>query len=75
MSQQEVLEVLEKHRVPLSLKEICEILGDINFPNETKISATIKRMMDYDEIKVIELDRKLAMKFYKCKRRMRLYYV
>ena len=71
MGQAEVIEVLEKSKVPLSSKEIAIILKD----TECKINYILNRLYKYNEIEIIELNKELAMKFYKCKRRMRLYYL
>lgn len=71
MGQQEVIEILQKAKKPLSRTEIAERL------NETaiKISILIRRMLKYGEVKCIEINRKQALKYYNCKRRMRIYYV
>lgn len=72
MGQQEIIEVLEKSKVPLSLKEICDQLGE---SCERKVSMRLKTLIDYNEVKVIQLHKDLAMKFYKSKRGLRLYYL
>lgn len=71
MGQAEVIDVLEKSKLPLSSKEIATILNEA----EDKINHTLNRLYKYHEIEIIELNKELAMKFYKCKRRMRLYHL
>lgn len=71
ISQTEVIEILEKADKPLSRTEIAEQLME----DVVKISHCLKRMLKYDEIKCIEINRKQAMKLYGCKRRMRIYYI
>lgn len=71
MSQIEIIEVLEKSNVPLSASEICEKLQQ----RQVKISALLKKLIKHGDVEYIELDRRLSMKFYKCKRKLRLYYI
>jgi DNA-binding transcriptional regulator GbsR (MarR family) len=71
MSQVEVLGVLEKSNVPMSAKEIAEILKI----REPKVHLALKTMCRINEVDFIILNRKLAMKFYKTKRSMKLYFV
>jgi predicted transcriptional regulator len=71
MSQQEILEILEKYKKPMSRDEIArELCSDI-----THVSHSLRRLSDWHEIKVIELDRNKARELTngKCKHRMRLY--
>lgn len=70
MVQEEIIEVLEKSNVPLSAGEIASQL-QISIIH---ISRGLKGMLKYNEIQCIELDKMVALKFYKCKRKMRLYY-
>ena len=71
MGQEEIIELLEEKREPLTGKEIAELLEEpIN-----KIFKILGVLVERKEIKSIELDRRLSMKFYKCKRRMKLYYM
>lgn len=72
MGQQEIIETLENSKVPLSLREICDLLGE---ECERKVSMRLKTLVDYGEVKVIKLHKDLAMKFYKSKRGLRLYYL
>lgn len=70
MTQQEVIDVLEKSNVALSLKEISEL---------TKLSAivvsrSLKIMEKYGEIKIFYLPCYIARKFYKTKRGLKLYF-
>lgn len=71
MSQQDVLEILESSKVPLSVKEISDALNE----RQEKISFIVNRLLKYREVEFFELNKDLALKFYKTKRRMRLYYV
>ena len=71
MSQGEILDILKKEKKPLSAREIIEQL-DIN---PKRVYVLIKILLKYEEIKCIEIPRDLAMKLYRSKRRMRLYYV
>lgn len=71
MGQAEVYQVLEDSKVPLSSKEISEVLNE----PEDKVLKYLHVMVRYKEVDFIELNKDLAMKFYKCKRRMRLFYV
>jgi repressor of nif and glnA expression len=72
MSQEEILEVLEKADKPLSRREIAELLEDTGL---TKISATICKLLKNQEIKFIEVSRIEAKKKYNSKRRLRVYYI
>jgi hypothetical protein len=77
MGQSEVIEVLnvfgviDGSRVPLSKKEIASILKE----REDKITHILSDLLKSHEVQCQELDKNLAWKFYKCKRKMRLYYV
>jgi hypothetical protein len=70
MGQQEVLSILEKYKKPMSLGEITRASES----NVTIISHALARLVKANDIKIMEIDRKQAMKFYKCKHRLRLYY-
>jgi predicted ArsR family transcriptional regulator len=71
MSQQEVIDVLRKSEKPLSRTEIAK---ELNL-NVIGVSHSLMRLVKGRDIKVIEIDRRQALKNYHCKRRMRLYYV
>lgn len=71
MGQQDVLNVLEKAKRPMSRGEIAKELGDL--PIHT--SYSIARLIESKSIKVIEIDRFEAKKRFNCCRRMRLYYL
>lgn len=71
LGQQEVIQILENSRVPLSKKEIAERLKE----REDKITHIINALLKSHEIQCQELDKNLAWKFYKCKRKMRLYFI
>lgn len=72
MGQGDVLEILEKQMKPLSVPEIAEIM---DHTNPKKVFTLIKKLLESNDISCLEIPRQLAMKMYKCKRRMRLYYV
>lgn len=71
MAQQEIINILEKANKPLSRTEIAQELK----MDKILISHSIMRLIKGREIKVMEIDRHQAQEFYKCKRRMRLYYI
>lgn len=71
MGQSEVLEILGNSKLPLSVKEISTQMGI----REQTIAVTIKILEKHKEVEYIEINKDLAMKFFKCKRRMKLYYV
>ncbi len=70
----EILECLEKHKQPVSRKQIANEIGyDV-----IKVSHLIKKLLDKNEIKCIELDRIQAGKMLglgRPFRRTRFYYV
>lgn len=73
MSQEEVIDLLEKVKKPMSAREISEAL-DIAF---ALVSCNIKKLVKANEIKIIELTREEAAERYHStnfKRRMRLFY-
>lgn len=71
MSQQDVIEILEKMKQPLSVSDIAKLIDD----EVTKISKELTRMLKYNEVSFIEIDRFEAMEKYNCKRRMRLWFI
>lgn len=71
MGQGEILEVLEESKVPLAIREMARMMDEA----EEKIAHTLRRMLKYGDVKCVELNKDLAMKFFKCKRRLRLYYL
>ena len=73
MGKEEVLNCLEDSRLPLSSKEVAEVLGEA-IEKITKILTKLVNEVN-TEVKVIELEKLLAMKFYSCKHRMRLFYI
>lgn len=70
MGQEEVLTLLIKTKVPLTTKEIVEMLEE----TRQSVCESLKKLLKREEVKALELNKDLAMKFYSCKRRMRLYY-
>lgn len=71
MSQQDVMDALEKIGKPVSRGEIAKFLKQ----DIVLVSHSIARLVKGNDIKIIEINREQAMKIYKCKRRMRLYYL
>lgn len=71
MGQAEIIKVLEESERPLSCREVAKKLND----RFDKVIKGMKKLLEYEEVKCIELDRKLALKYFKSKRRLRLYYI
>lgn len=71
MGQAEVFDVLKNSNVPLSSREIASILNTEEF----KVTKILNVLIRFNEVETMDLNKELSMKFYKCKRRMRLYYV
>ena len=71
MSQSEIIDILEKIKRPMSRGEIAKELNQ----DCCLASHSIMRLVKSHSIKIIEIDRYEAMEKYKCKRRMRLYYI
>jgi predicted transcriptional regulator len=71
LGQNDVIQLLEKANKPLSRKEIAEALGW----RETKVTDIICKLLQYNEVKCQELTHEYALKFYGCKRKMRIYFV
>lgn len=71
MGQQEIIDTLEKSKVPLSAHEIANRLNE----RLDKISHIISMLEKYGEVQFFELNKSLAMKFFKSKRKLKLYYL
>lgn len=71
MSQGDILEVLEKSKRPMSASDIALALNE----RDKHVFISIRRLIKSNSIKILEIDREQALKLYKCKRRMRLYYI
>lgn len=69
MGQGEVIEFLKKQEEPLSSGEIAYMMKEC----PTKISRIIRKLLEYGDIKAIEIDRKKAMKRIGARRRILLY--
>lgn len=69
--QEDIINLLSKKKLPLTRTEIANHLGS----TPIKVSGVLKTLLKHSEVVAIELDTKLSMKFYQCKRRMNLYYV
>lgn len=70
MSQQEIIDLLENTKEPLTLSQICLNLCQ----DKAKVSRPLKKLIHYKEISYTEIDHTEAKK-YGSKRRMRLYYI
>lgn len=72
LGQADVIELLEKKRRPMSAREISEALN-MAF---VVVSCNIRKLVQNEEIKVLELTREQAAQKFNVhyKRRMRLYY-
>jgi len=71
MGAQEVIDILKKKGEPMTARELSQILEQ----PQTTVTKTITRMILYNEIKFITIDRFEARKLTGSHRRMRLYYV
>jgi TusA-related sulfurtransferase len=71
MSQEEILDVLQKEKKALSRGEIAKLLGD----DPVHVSHSIARLIKNHQIKIIEINHVQAIERYNIKRRMRLYYI
>jgi len=71
MGQSEVYYLLKKQTEPLAVGEIARLMND----NQKKISLHLAKMYKYNEVQCIEINRFEAMKRYKCKHRMRLWFI
>lgn len=74
MGQQEIFEILEKEKRPMSRMEIAIQLNE----NCNKISELLRKMLDHEEIKFLEIDRNKAKEMYGDKapsRRMKIYFI
>jgi len=74
LGQDEIIRCLEKHKKPISRKQIAEeVMYDV-----IKVSHLIKKLLNKNEIKCIELDRIQAgimLKLNRPFRRTRFYYL
>ena len=71
MSQEEVIDLLQKMKEPIAVSDIAKMIEDDAY----KISKELNKMLKYNEVNFIEIDRFEAMKKYNCKRRMRLWFI
>jgi biotin operon repressor len=74
MGQSEIIEVLKKHKNPISRREIAI---ELNI-SSCNVSHHIQKLLLHNEIKCIEIDRNQAREYFKDKlpsRRMKLYYL
>lgn len=70
MGQEEVMEVLKKSDKPLARIEIAKILK----VNPSRVSSALKKMIKYNEVDFIEINRKIAKERFNCVKRVRLYF-
>jgi len=71
MAQAEIYKLLEIAARPLAVKEIQFILNE----NQSKILKEINKMLKYNEVDYVEIDKDKALKEYGCKHKMRLYVI
>lgn len=71
MSQAEIIKVLEKSRLPMSGREISQCLKQ----DYNKITKQLRKLLEYKEVKCIEINRHEALKHFGSKRKLRLYYL
>jgi len=74
MGQFEIIEVLKKHKKPISRREIAI---ELNISG-CNVSHQLKKLLYHNEIKCIEINRNQAKEYFKenvPSRRMRLYYL
>ena len=70
MSQEEVIDLLERIKKPLSRGEIASKLNQ----DLSQVSHALMRLVKFHEVKIIEINSEQSLELYHCKRRMRLYY-
>lgn len=70
MGQLDILEVLEKSERPLAGSEIANALGE----NPKKIFNQLAKLLKFEEVKMVEIDRHKAQRCFKSYKKMRLYY-
>lgn len=69
ISQQEVLDCLEKEKRPMSVKQIAEIIGR----RDKKIYPLINKLLKWNEVFYKEITAEQAIRHFNCKRRMFIY--
>lgn len=70
MGQAEIIKLLQRVGTPLTARQISNILGE----PECKINKRLSKMIG-NAIECEDIDRKLAMKLYKSKRCLRIYFL
>lgn len=72
MSQEQIIQLLEKERKPLTLNQICLNLNQ----DKSKICKQLKKLVHYHEVSYTEIDRNEARQFGgKIKRRIKIYHM
>jgi hypothetical protein len=71
MGQSEILKLLEKEPEPLPVGIIAKKLEE----DQKKISKLLSKLLQFNEVDFLEIDRLEAMDKYKCKRRLRLWFI
>jgi predicted transcriptional regulator len=71
MSQEQIINLLEKHKRPMSCREISQKL---EMPIKT-IMINIKKLNDHNEVKYTELSLDDSKKIHNSRRRIRLYFI
>lgn len=69
--QDEIFELLKKRKVAMTRLEISIQLK----VDACHVSRALKNMIKYKEVGYKEVDKETAYKLYKCKRRLRVYFV
>jgi len=71
MGQAEIYNLLCESKKPLTAHEIADILQIDPF----KVIRPLKMLLKFNEIQAVELDKDLSRKVYKCKKKIRVYYI
>lgn len=71
MGKQEVADYLKTQTEPKARIEIAEALDQ----DPNKVSETIRKLLSDGDLDYVELDRKESLTRFKCKRRMRLFFL
>ena len=71
MGQQEIIEVLEKNKIPMTARQIALALED----TIVKVCDDLRKLLDYHEVQAIEIDRFVAREFFQVKHKMKIYYL
>jgi hypothetical protein len=70
MGQEEVIKFLEHTDKPMSAREVSEAMHE----SFDKVIKAMAKLLKYNEVGFVELDRLIANEHFGCKRKMKLYY-